>query len=387
MELGDPRLVRTREQVRAVLVEGPASRTQITAATGLAPGTVARAVRSLIDDGEAHELPAAGQGRGRPATLVALESLRGFVLGLEIGLARVTAGLADASGALVGERTVSLDGAPDGERAGAAAARLVADLLETHGVPREQVLSTVVCIPAPVDPKTGTVHDAPIVVEPWRGTHPAQMLEGWLGLPVTVMNDANAAALAERSAGAARGVQDLVYLHATVGVGAGLVLGDSLHTGADGGAGEIGHIRLHEASDLCRCGQRGCLESEASAAALVRKMAAVGFDLTDGQTVDELIRDTVGDAVVARLLGQAGSALGSVLADMCNALSPTMVVIGGELAAGGTALVAGVQESMRRYALSTVSRRVRIELAALGSRAGMIGAVESAAAQVRRLGR
>ena len=383
----DPRLLRSRDQVLSVLVHhGSVSRTELAATTGLAPGTVARALRGLLASGAVREVapdPAAPVRRGRPLARFVVAEAEGAVVGIDLGLSRIVAGLASASGTIVRERAVTVDERATAAQLCAAAAAVVGDLLETCGLSRADVLRAVATVPAPVDPVTGRVEDAPVVVDAWRGTHPAALLEQVLGLPLIVVNDANAAALAEHRSGAGRGCGNLVYLHATSGVGAGLVLDGEVRTGTAGGAGEIGHIRLHGASELCRCGQRGCLESEASTAALARKMAAVGVTVAGGR-FEDTVRAHLGDPVVARLLTQAGAALGSVLAEMCNVLSPEVVVIGGELAAGGEAVTAGVRESMRRYALSSVSRRVRIELCGLGARAAMLGAVAAAVSEAAR---
>lgn len=386
----DTRLARSRAQVRDAIAEhGGASRTQLAALTGLAPATVARALRGLLDDGSVLEVPASTKGRsarGRPATRLVPAGAHGFVIGLDIGHTRITAGLGDGHGALVGELSARI--APTGgtARLRAMAAHAVRELLSRTATSRDEILRTVVTVPAPIDPVTGDVADAPIVVEHWRGTRPASLLEEWLDLPVVATNDANAAALAEYTYGSGQGAGDLVYLHATTGVGAGLVLGGRMYTGGDGGAGEIGHIRLHEATDLCRCGQRGCLESEASVSALLAKMHAVGVPVPEGRAAEDVIRMHAADPVVARLLIQAGSALGSVVADMCNVLSPDVVVIGGELAAGGDAVVAGVRRSIHLHALSTVSDKVRIELASLGSRGAMVGAMTIASESRRAVG-
>ncbi|MGJ9411653.1 ROK family protein [Aeromicrobium sp. CF4.19] len=383
----DARAERSRQEIRAALARlHAASRREIQAATGLSASTVAGVVRAMMADGVVREIgPAQVRGRGRPVTRLVLDDRPGHVVGIDIGHRHVAVALATSGEQVLGERWVDNDGTDAADELLRQAADLVAELLEEHGIESRLVEHGVIAVPAPVEPATGRVHVAPIVVPTWRGRRPAQELQQLVGFELTPANDANAGAMGERVHGVGAGIDDLVYLNATVGVGAGLILGGRLYTGPDGAAGEIGHIRLPGASALCRCAQYGCLESEASLRALTPRLAAVGVEVGPIVQHDEL-RDCAGQPAVHRLLVEAGRGLGNVLADMCNLLSPAMIIVGGELAAGGAPVRDGIAESLERHALSTIARTVRIEFSTLGPRAPMRGAVALAAQQARLRG-
>lgn len=361
-----------------------ATRGDLQNATGLGASTVASVVRTLIAEGVVREL-STGQhrGPGRPASRLVLDDLPGHVVGIDIGHRHVAVALATAGETVIDERWAVNDGTlAAGELLGIAAT-LVGELLESSAVEVSSVLHGVVCVPAPVEPSTGYVPTAPIIVDAWRGTRPGHELTAALGIPVTAANDANAGAIGERVHGVGRGVDDFVYLNATIGIGAGLILGGRLYSGPDGAAGEIGHIRLPGAFELCRCGQHGCLESEASVAALTPKLAAVGVHVPTGGGLGEVLEQNAEHPAVRRLITQAGRGLGSVLADICNLLSPSLVIVGGELSAGGPAIRDGIVESLQRYALSTISSTVRVDFSSLGARSQVLGAVALAATAAR----
>lgn len=380
----DARTVRSRRLVGEAVARLPQpTRGEIARTTGLSGSTVASVVRELVAEGRLAELaPEVAGARGRPVTRLVLADVPGAVLGIDLGHRHASAAVGTVAEELLVERRVENDGTAGADELIATAVSLVEQALASSGVDRSLVRRCVVALPAPIDPRSGRVHDAPIVVPAWRGRYPAEELSRALGLPVSAVNDANAGAVGERSYGVGGSVDDLVYLNATLGVGAGLVLGGRVYTGPDGAAGEIGHIRLPEASGLCRCAQYGCLESVASIRALSPKLAAVGVETADLAGYEDLRRHADHPAV-RRLLAEAGRGLGNVLADICNLLSPSMVIIGGELAAGGEIVRESIRDSLDRHALSTVARSVRLEFSRLGASATLRGAVALAAHEVR----
>jgi len=212
----------------------------------------------------------------------------------------------------------------------------------------------------------------------WRDLAPADQLAERLGVPVAADNDANLGALAELHRGVARGVGDFVYLKLASGVGAGLVLGGRLYRGATGIAGEIGHVQIAEHGRVCRCGNRGCLETEVSVPRLLEHVQPRQDTPLD---VEQLLAlDAADDAGVRRVLGDAGRTVGRALADLCNSLNPTLLVVGGPLGSA-TSLVDGVRASVDRYAQPNAAAAVRVVSAALGERAEITGAVAMAIAR------
>jgi predicted NBD/HSP70 family sugar kinase len=213
----------------------------------------------------------------------------------------------------------------------------------------------------------------------WRDLNPGEELERRLGVAVHVDNDANLGALAELRHGIARGRHDMIYLKLASGLGAGIVLGGRLHRGATGIAGEIGHVQVGEDGLVCRCGSRGCLETVVAAPRLLGLLRPA-YD-QDLSVEDVLALDRDGDAGVRRVLTDAGRTVGRAVADLANSLNPELVVVGGSLGSAPS-LLAGLRDSIDRYAQPDTAAAVDIEAGELGDRAEVVGSVALAIATV-----
>src|SRR5262249_18675322 len=185
--------------------------------------------------------------------------------------------------------------------------------------------------------------------------------------------DGTLGVLAEASFGAGRGRSDVVYVRLGSGVGAGLVIGGRLHAGAAGLAGEIGHVQVRPDGAVCRCGNRGCLETIAAEAAIrALLLPARGHDVTRRELL-ELV--ATGDLGATRVVNDAGRAVGRVLADLCNVVNPEAIVVGGELSEAGDPLLSGIREALDRYALPGAADGVEGVHGHLGEGAEVLGAL------------
>jgi predicted NBD/HSP70 family sugar kinase len=189
---------------------------------------------------------------------------------------------------------------------------------------------------------------------------------------VNVDNDANLGALAELSLGAGRGVEDLIYIKVSSGIGAGLVLGGRLHRGATGIAGEIGHVQVRADGAVCRCGNRGCLETVASPVAVAGLLEYSRGEPVSVARLLELVH--AGDRGACRAVADAGAAVGNAVAAGVNVLNPELVVIGGELAGAGAVLLDPLRVAIQRRAIAPAVAGVRVTEGALGQRAEVLGA-------------
>jgi predicted NBD/HSP70 family sugar kinase len=369
-----------RRAVIAVLKgEGATSRAQLARSTGLSRTTVSNLVRDLIEAGQVVETADRGTphkgGSGRPPVLVTLATPSGAVAGIDVGHRHVRVAVADRTGSVLAEETASLDVDGHGERTLAQAAAMVDEVFRRSGA--ELLHGVGMCVPAPIDRRSARISSG--ILPGWRDLVPTEVLQHQLGVPVTADNDANLGALAELHHGAARGVTDLVYLKIASGLGAGIVLGGRLHRGTSGIAGEIGHVQIREDGRVCRCGNRGCLETEVALPQVLAVLQPAYDEPLDAERVLEL--DTEGDAGVRRVLSDAGSRMGRALADLCNSLNPELVVIGGPLGAAPS-LLQGVRAAVDRYAQPNTAAAVRVVPGQLGEHAEVRGAVALAIARV-----
>jgi predicted NBD/HSP70 family sugar kinase len=202
-----------------------------------------------------------------------------------------------------------------------------------------------------------------------------------LGLPVRVENDANLGALAEIVWGAGRGCSELVYVKVASGVGAGLILNGRLYEGHAGTAGEIGHVTVDETGQVCRCGNRGCLEVYAGAEAVLEPLRR---RYGQGITLRQVIAlAQAGDLGCRRVIADAGRSLGLAIAGTCNLLAPERVIVGGELAAAGPLLLDPLRQVVGRSAIASL-RATPVLAGVLGERAEVLGAVALVLRESRR---
>ena len=371
----------SRAVISLLAAQGAMSRADLARATGLSRTTVSSLVTTLIASGHVVETADRGSphkgGSGRPPLLVAFSAPTGGVVGVDIGHGHIRVAAADRTGAVLTQEVASVDVDSHGAQALDQAARMARAALKRAGLSRGELQAIGMCVPAPLDRRSARISTG--ILPGWQDLEPSAELERRMGVPVFADNDANLGALAEVSHGAARGVADLVYVKVASGVGAGIVLGGRLHRGTTGIAGEIGHVQVGEDGQVCRCGNRGCLETIVSAPRIAELLGAAYDERLSTERVLEL--DEAGDAGVRRVLSDAGRTVGRALADLCNSLNPELVVVGGSLGTS-TSLLEGVRASIDRYAQPDTAAAVRVAPAELGERAEVTGAIALAVARV-----
>ena len=375
-----------REGNRARLVDelrraGTASRADLARATGLSRSTVSSLVADLQERGVVSERGDDRSRTGRPGVLLALDPSAGTALGVDFGHSHLRVAVADLSSTVLAERLEALDVDHRADEALDRAAALVDDVLADAGVSRERVLGTGMGLPGPIDRRTGLVGSS-VILPDWAGVHAANEMSARLGLPVAVDNDANLGALGEVALGAGRGLDDVIYVKMASGIGAGLLLGGRLHHGATGVAGELGHVQVRADGALCRCGNRGCLETIAASGPLLESMRGAHGPLTVHELLDLVAARELG---ARRVVEDAGRAVGSALADLCNHLNPEAIIVGGELAAAGEPLLAGIREAIERRAQPAAAAAVRVMGGVLGERAELLGALALVIGDTERL--
>ncbi len=350
------------------------SRAEIARRTGLSRSTVSSLVAELQDEGLVVEHDGQGADRrtGRPPILLAFDPSAGAALGIAFDHASLRVAVSDLSSRVLAERTLAFDVDHAAHEAMDAAAALAQAVLDEAEVPSGAVMGAGVGLPGPVAQATGEVASATILPG-WVGIAVLAELRDRLGVPVLVDNDVNLGALAEAADGAGRDETDLLYVMLGEGIGAGLVLNGRPYRGKAGFAGELGHVLADPAGVVCRCGNRGCLETVAAGPALLDLLRRSHGDALTTEGMLALARE--GDVGCRRVIADAGRAVGEAVAGICNLLNPGRVVVGGELAAAGDLLLDGIRETLRRAALPAATQGLDVEAGVLGDRAVVLGAL------------
>jgi glucokinase-like ROK family protein len=356
--------------VRAVRMAGSLTQAEIARATGLSAATVSNIVRELKDAGRVEVTPTSSGGRR--ARSVSLSGDAGIVVGVDFGHTHLRVAIGNLAHRVLAEDAEPLDVDASAAQGLDRAERLVKRLVTEAGISPAKIVGVGLGVPGPIDVASGTLGSTAILPG-WAGTNPRDDLAARLSVPVHVDNDANLGALGELVWGAGRGATDLAYIKVASGVGAGLVINGRIYRGPGGTAGEIGHITLDEAGPVCRCGNRGCLETFTAARYVLPLLhPAHGTDLTVPRMV-ELAR--AGDPGCRRVIGDVGRHIGSGVANLCNLLNPSRVVLGGDLADSGELVLGPIRESVSRYAIPSAARQLEVVPGALGGRSEVLGAL------------
>jgi glucokinase-like ROK family protein len=362
--------------IHALRDEGQISRAEIARRTGLSRSTVSSLVSDLQADGLVVERPEPGSAHGaqggRPPILLSFDASAGAAVGIDFGHSHLRVAVSDLASTILAERKLPLDTDHDAQQGLELAAEMVADALSDAGVQRTQVIGAGMGLPGPIEQSGGTVGSSAILPG-WIGMTAASEMRRRLDIPVMVDNDANLGALAEAAFGAGRDAGDLIYLKVSSGIGAGLILNGRLYRGSAGLAGELGHVLVDPDGIVCRCGNRGCLETVAATGALVDLLRRSHGDELTVEAMLEAARG--GDLGCRRVIHDAGRALGQVVATLLNVLNPELLVVGGDLAGAGDLLLDGVRESVSRAALPEAARRAEVVAGVLGDRAQVLGAL------------
>lgn len=361
------------------------SRAQVAVATGLTKASVSSLVLELIDAGIIREIGLNPQGeRGRPGVGLELDPANA-VMGMEINVDYISAGLTDLAGNLVLADSQEQDNRGTAPEAVAAAlGRLAAELRATAEARGIRVLGGGLAVPGLVDDKSGTVITAPNLG--WNNESlDLRALLPDVPLGTTLFNEANAAALAEvryRPAGGA----DFLFVSGEVGVGGGLVIGSELFTGPHGHAGELGHVVVQPEGAACSCGGRGCLETVAGQDAILFAAGITHKQKQSGQPAAALSRSeslaqllaalAAGDVDALRAVTRAGHYLGVAVASTVRLLNISSVVLGGHFAFLGEWIEPALSESLATYAPGKVLPG-SISLSAVGQAGALLGSAGS----------
>ena len=363
-----------RESNRARIVEairqfGGLTQVELAGATGLSTATVSNIVKELATLGVINASPSTRSGRR--AQYVTLARSAGLVGAVQIDVRQMRVALADSAGTILAEHKLPLGIDHRADAGLDRAALLISDMLENVDAEQAELNCVTVALPAPVDQFTGMV-TSPGIIRGWDNIEVATVMSERINKPVYVVNASNLGALGELRAGAAQGAQQAMYIYAGQRIGSGLILNGELYLGASGSAGEFGHLTTNVDGQICHCGNRGCLETEAGGNVLLESLRVSHGVLT---LKDMLRYAQDGDIGCMRVISDAGRAIGMAAANIANVLNPELFVIGGDLAQAGATLLDPIREAIERYALPSAADCLRVERGTLGADAELHGAI------------
>jgi predicted NBD/HSP70 family sugar kinase len=346
---------------------GALTRGEVLEHTGLSRMTVSSRIDALLEAGLLVEQGTDRVTGGRPSRRLEFNLAHGAVVTASVDTTHTTVAITDLAGRIRSERRVdvavadgpvrTLDAVVDATRA------LVGS---SNGL--EGIAAIGISVPGPIDPDTGRPSQPPIMPG-WDGYPIPEHLTEALGVPALVANDADAAALGEQRS-AHPNSRSLCFIKVSSGIGTGIVLGGQVYRGTDGGAGDIGHVKIAGYDHLvCQCGAHGCLAAVASGRAVARTLTDLGKPASSASDVGAYL--AAGDPDAARLTQEAGRILGEVVATVVSLLNPAEVVLGGMLASAP--LLTGVRETLYPRSLPRATRHLTVSLSTLSQHAATVG--------------
>jgi glucokinase len=347
------------------------TRAELALTTGLARSTVASRIDALIASGLVGPAGEATSSGGRPPSRFAFKPAARAVLAVDVGATHVIIAVTDLGGNILSERRLAQDVAEGPEAVLGRVVTEATSLLAETGRTAGDLAGVGIGLPGPVEHATGMPVKPPIMPG-WDGFDVVSHVQRSFPVPVLVDNDVNIMALGERTAHWPEH-DNFLFIKVATGIGAGIISSGDLQRGANGTAGDLGHVRVPRGDDvLCRCGNHGCLEALASGPAVARALAAQGIAAENGADVLRLVAE--GNLQAIQALRQAGRDVGDVLATVVNLLNPSVIVVGGSLGQAGEHLMAGVREVVYRRSLPLATTHLRIGLSMAGDQAAVLGA-------------
>jgi len=373
--------------VRVMSERGAVSASDVARATGLARSTISMALAELRRARIIVEAPVseAERGVGRPAATFALNPEAGTCVGLHVGMNDIRMLVADVSHSVICEHTIPLGLDYSPATAAERTLRALRAVYREHDLSLRTLLGVGVAVSGPVAPG-GTVQRASIVPT-WAGVNIGQVFEPILERPIFAGNESNCAAIAEMTWGAAIGFEDFVLFKIDVGVGGAIVSRGHVITGVAGAGGEFGHMTIDPGGDLCRCGNRGCLELTASlnpALAIASRLHGRPVD------IDGLVAMAKGgDAGCSRLIADTAEIAGRGLGMIGAIINPGLIILGGRGVLAGPLMIEPLIASYERHTLIKrrdvpESQRVKFVVGRFTHNDALMGAV---ALVLRRHGR
>lgn len=374
--------------LRLIHKQSPISRAQVAVITGLNKSTVSSLVDELIAQKIVHEIGINTGGAGRPATLLEVNPLTGYMIGVEIGVDFVAAVITNFLGKILWRKREHANPSDGQQKMIDQSLQLAKEALAEGKKKKYNFLGLGLVTPGTVNIEKGILIFAPNLH--WHNVAFGKIFSEQTNLKIFVENDANAAAVAENLFGTAKNAQNFLFVFAGVGIGGGLFLNGKLYRGNHGYAGEIGHLPImaEPAQTICHCGNRGCWETYANEYSIIQRVQA-RLEVKRNSIIPQLMQEQnsalnialiklaadAGDKEAIDSFSEAGQAMGQGLAGLINIFNPEKIIIGGPLSLAGAYLLPAIKETVGKHSLPNIDQHAEIILSPFGPDASLIGAV------------
>jgi glucokinase-like ROK family protein len=367
---------------------GAMSRTDLADRIGYSRSTITTVIQELIDLGIVEETGDAESSGGRRARVLNFRPTYGYVVGIDLGATSLDLALANFNNEVIERASMMLDVREGAQTTLHTIRRLMIDIMDKHHLPPECLVAVGLGVPGPVDFQAGMLITPPIM--PGWDAYPIRAFfrEAFPNAVVTVDNDVNVMALGELRAGAGIDHQNFIFVKVGTGIGCGIVVHGEVYRGADGCAGDIGHICADKNGPVCHCGNVGCLEAIAAGPPIARRaieavhagrspILSKFYELTDGRlTSVEVSRAAAeGDAIANEIIRESGRTIGEVLASLVNFFNPSLILIGGGVSGIGHQFLSSIRGGILQRSLPLSTRNLRIDTTSMKQDAGVVGAL------------
>jgi predicted NBD/HSP70 family sugar kinase len=347
--------------LRTIFENESISRAEVARVTRLTRTTVSDVVSSLLKEGLVEEIGKGESIGGKTPILLSIVADSRYMIGLNLAQDKFVGAIVNLRGEIKEMLEVSVFD-DDGQKALESVYQIISQLIRRKYKP---IIGIGIGTPGLVMTREGIVLNA--VNLDWQDLPLGDLLHKKFKLPVSVLNDSQAAAIGEYAyGGKVEHGENLVVVNVKHGIGAGILINGRLFQGDGGGAGEIGHVVVQENGELCRCGKQGCLETVASATAVLRQLKMTSIDQVQASF-------EAGDERTRQVILKAGHYLGLSLANLVGVLNIQRILLTGDMTRFGDAWLNVVKEAMHSSALSRLSDNTRIELGVLDYRAAILG--------------
>jgi len=371
------RQANTQQVLECLRAIGPSTQAEIARTTGLSRATINQIAQALRDAGVVEY-----QWKNKREALVTLASNRGSVATIVVRERALHAILFDFEAQTRTDLTTSDVPEFDGQLTTPSMVLEFANrLIATSSASHSPLIGIAVAMEGPIERRTGAI--APWAwqrLPHWKQINVAHYFAKHLRVPTIADNDANLAALAEWTWGVGRGCDDFLHITCSEGVGGGFIINGRIYRGGNGLAGEIGHMVIEEAGDLCFCGSRGCLTSFATERAILKTLKDSGKPKASlGDVIDSAQQ---GDAACQRVLSEAGLHLGKALATVVRVMGPSVIAIGGTLGRAGDIVLDGLRSSAEVVNLRAIGEAPEFRVASILSDATELGGLAAILSEV-----